>query len=210
MKTLDEIWERLDAVLGDIPSKRGELMDQKETAQKERERALNRLETADNIGDYEKAAEDLQRAETSLKLIRKARRKLDEKPRMSETEYMDLLNDCRALINNAVMEYQQKIKFYMDQIKAQKYHYMGVMDDINMVLISLDDAANILQTKHPHKAYDDDEKSNTKKAWESYAVRVEPSDAAVLAMKCEDSGEYDSIMTAAWTAVSNAYPRHTF
>ena len=221
IKDLERIRQHSADIWGSYPEQRAELARKLAEAEENKRKAKAALDAAEDLDSYDNAAEILKRAELATKFARGALDKLDAAPRMKEAEYMQTINTCRGIMDNATSTYRTKTAALMDQLKAVHDEYTQTAADVNNTLVELDLAANVLQSKYPYKVrhFKDlpDKKEPSKTAWLDYALRYEPATACTRATACtaEDKAEnphhaHDSLLTAAWQAVNKAYPRKSF
>lgn len=212
---LQAIRERSAAVLGDYPQKKEELTRQLTAAQEELRSAQTAQESAENMEDYDSAAETTRRAELRVKFADKALKNLDAAPRMHVEEYNAIVSECCDIVEKAAEDYRNKVEPLMDQLRAAKEAYLAIANDANETLIQLDAAANVLQSEYPNQifTYTDGTIREVPDSteWKNHAHRFEPWRACQLATETgEKARPHDSVLYAAWRAVGNAYPRKFF
>lgn len=221
VKSLVQIQERSADILQNFPKKRAEFVKELEDAEEGCRQAKAALEAAENIESYDSAAEVLKRSEMLVKFARNGLSRLDTAPRMDEAEYFEAVKICRGIMDNAVNSYREKAAALMDQLKALKDEYTDTAEEINLTLVNLDAAANVLQSKYTYKLKHyqgmPDEKEPDSNAWLEYALRYDDHTAYELATDCtEEEREdapykrHDSVLNAAWSAVNTAYPRCSY
>ena len=217
LKELEQIRKRSAAIMGDTPQKRAEIIKQITEGKAELKAAREAQEAADDMDSYDAAVDTVKRAELKVKFAEKALNKLDGAPRMSEKEYMATLGTCSRIVEKAASDYIKAAEAAMDQLKAAHDAYISTGEDVNQILIELDQAANVLQTKFKNRTVTyigvgDVEKPDPYE-WERHALRFYNADLAgrVTQNKAGDPNKpWDSVLCAAWHAVRKAYPRRTY
>ena len=207
---LSTIRSRIDAVLGDYPMKKAELTRQLERDREVLSVAKAKQDAAEDLKDFDAAADDVRHAEMRVNFIENALRKLDAEPRMTEAEYNSIVNSCSQIMEESTAEYITKVSALMNQIKEAKDTYLSKAAAVNQALIDLDAAANVIQTKYTERIdqYSDGNGGTYEVSvpdpneWRRHAVRYTPTDVCRLATTSEDH----TILAAAWYAVSRAYP----
>ena len=219
---LKVIRERTAAVYGDYPQKKAELAGQLAGAQRDLRAAKAAQETADTLKTYDEATEAVKRAEIRVNFAKAAIEKIDVTPRMSDEDYFKAVDTCRGIMTKATDDYRKKAAALMDQLKAARDAYTETAADVNGALVALDEAANVLQSRHRPKPttyvgngiVPTHTVSQDPREWEKYALRYLPGDVAAMGTEPrgyhQDHETHDSVLTAAWNAVSKAYPRRYY
>ena len=212
VKDLNPIKKRIEAVMGDYPTKKADLRDQLVITKADLETARAAQDAAKDLKEFDKAAEVVKRAETRVNFVESAIRKLDEAPRMSEAEYNSIVDTCGRIMAGAAADYRERVSALMDQIKKAKDLYLSIAANVDQTLTDLDAAANVLQTKYTDRIDQySDGKGGTYEIrrpdpneWRKHVVRYAPGTACQLATSAGDP--HDKVLYAAWDAVSRAYP----
>lgn len=219
-KDLANIQKYSVTVLGNYPEQKETLKSRMHAAEEVLKTAKDELDKAEDIESYDRATEAIRRAELEVKFAKNALDKLSSAPRMNEKEYMQNLNVCREIMEDAVKSYRKKAKALMDQLKTVTDEYKQTAEDVNTTLVKLDEAANVLQCKYPYRV----ERRNKlpdvhipdKKAWEKAALRYDGYRACTLATEArpEDNPRpretHNSVLCAAWGAIQKGYPAETY
>ena len=220
-KQLERIQKRCHDIYKDFPKKLETLNAQLTEARNELTEARGAQDAAEDLTGYDLATDVLKRAEKKVHFAERELNKLTGAARMPEAEYMQAVGTCQGIVASATEEYRNKAFALMEQLKAAQDQYKDTVADVNDTLIKLDQAANILQTKHKTRIdrYSDGEGGvyqipcKDPREWERHAVRFTPADAARLgtASKSEDwIKPHDSVLTAAWGAIYKGFPHHFF
>lgn len=210
-KELEKIQARAAEILGDYPAKRAELRQRIREAEEELTAARAEMEAAEDLGQYDRAGEKVNRAELQLKFANNTLEKLESAPRMKEQDYMKALITCRDLMEKAAGAYREKATALMDQLHDLTEEYKQIAKDTNNTLIKLDEAANVLQSKYGRESKGFTHKAN----WLRYALRYDNGKPCAMVTETQPQGSlknknHDSVLCAAWLAVGKAYPKEIF
>lgn len=211
LKDLERIQTKAAEILGDYPEKRANLLQAVRNAEETLQTAKAEQEAAEDLAQYDKAAERAKRAELALHFAKATLEKLENAPRMEEADYMKALTTCRDTMEKAAKAYREKATALMDQLKALTDEYKQTAKDTNETLIKLDKAANVLQSKYGREKKGIAVKEN----WLRYALRYDNGKPCAMATLTEPQGtlinrNHDSILCAAWLAMDKAYPKEIF
>ena len=220
-KQLEKIQKRCHDIYKDFPKKLETLKAQLTEARNELTEARAAQDAAEDLTGYDLATDVLKRAEKKVHFAERELNKLTGAARMPEGEYLQAVGTCQGIVASATEEYRKKAFALMEQLKAAQDQYKDTVADVNNTLIKLDQAANILQTKHKNRTdqYSDGEggfydiSRPDPSEWERHAVRFTPADAVRLGTdsKSEDGLKpHDSVLTAAWAAIYKGFPHHIF
>lgn len=221
LKELSRIQNTSNELMKGFPAKLEERKIELRAAEDELEQAKDRLEAAENIEEYDRASAEIKRAELVVKFAKTALEKLESAPRMDESEYNSAVETCTGIMDKAAAEYRKKTTALMEQLKAVKNEYMAIAKDVNNTLVTLDNAANVLQSRYPCREYKyvnaPSEFEKDPNAWREHAVRYDNGRPYHLATIAEDpvltglekfskwGPIYDKVLENAWRAVDRAY-----
>lgn len=217
-KELEQIRKRSREIMEGYPEKMEDLHARLEEARNQKAAAEAALEEAMNFDSYNAAESSLKNSVLAVNFIEREMERLETAPRMDEAEYEKAVATCRGIMEAAVSDWRKKAAAIMDQLKALTDEYSQTATEVNAVLVELDQAANVLQSRHQYRVSHyqgkPDRLSRNRDAWKAHALRYDnyryqklatdpdPEDKAK-----EPHVQWDSVLAAAWTAVSKGYPR---
>lgn len=221
LKELSRIQNTSCELMKGFPAKLEERKIELRAAEEKLEQAKDRLEAAENIEEYDRASAEVKRAELVVKFAKTALEKLESAPRMDESEYNSAVETCTGIMDKAVAEYRKKTTALMEQLKAVKDEYMAISKDVNNTLVTLDNAANVLQSRYPCREYKyvgmPSEYKKDPTAWREHAVRYDNGLPCSLATVAKDpvltgldkfskwGPIYDKVLENAWLVIDRAY-----
>lgn len=210
-KELEKIRQNSKVIMGDYPEDHDKLLKQLISAQDDLRAAQAEKDSATDLNEFDAAVDKVSRAEMRVDFIRAAIRKLNSQPRMEEAEYIEAVEACERLMNEAVAKYRTQALAIMEDLQKIRADFEAKAEEINDTLIALDDAANVLQSK----SYDTG--STISDDWRTHAIRFEAYKAFQMATSCDEEARrknpavaHDSVLSAAWFAVTKAFPRKAF
>ena len=210
IKGLEQIRKKSADLYVGYPERLAELEAQLTGAEQDLKEAQAAQAAADTLEAYDTATAAVDQAKDRVKFAQIAVNELKGASRMSESEYMSAVNTCRSIMIKATEEYRKTAFTLMNQLKAQYDKYMETAADVTGTLSALDDAANILQTRHANRIVHLQDAPDPSE-WERHALRYYPADAARLATESGDPRQpHDSVLAAAWKAINRAYPHRNF
>lgn len=174
-KTFKTILDKAASLETDAPQIQAEYLDGIERAKQAQEEAEAAKEAAETEEDFDKATDDIVHArEKELFFLRKLEG-LKFTPRMDPDEYDNYVSLVSGIVEKAAEDYRATARKAIEDLAKAQAAYFEIGADASKVLTKLDEAANVLQSKHRYR--------------ERY-VTGEGGKGYVLAGRTEDPGEW--------------------
>lgn len=195
-KVILKIREKIEALTAEYAGKRKQYTDKLTAAKDDLAKARAALEAAEDMESYDMATATVTRAELGVTFAQKALNKFDAIPRMTDTEYNQIVATCRATMQKAANGYREEAFQLMDRLKEIHDEYLQTARELNETMVALDKATN-KRTEHP--------------------VRFDGGEPCRIATKAsgnepgyKESDVWNSVLASAWSAISRAYPEKTY
>lgn len=177
-----------------------------EKAREEQEQATKAKETAETEEAFNKACDDAIRAREKEAFFLRLQEKYMYTPKLEEEEYFRNVDIVKSAVKQAADNFRKTAKTAIAEIIAAKAAYLKLASEADIVLIALDKASNVLQSKYRYKVTNYTDGTETKKEdsnnWFNYATRFLSSKACEYACydleKKNPSDPYDKIVYTAW------------
>ena len=220
-KALTKVHAAADKIQAADPEIRQSYIDGIAKAQEAYRKAEEAKEEADTEREFDQASDDAQHALKKEEFFRRHLNAFDHTPRMDEKEYSKHVKAMTEARDRVVKEYRQKAIPLMDELKKVHDDYLDQAAAINAALETLDQAANVLQSKYPAKTVKrvgmEAVQVPDPNAWRDHAVRFD-SYEAYRAATCPDpvdktenpSALWDSVLVSAWTAITKGFPKKVY
>lgn len=210
LKELENIRRRSSEILGSYPERRAALAEEVRKAEAGLQKAKEAQEVAEDLETFDKEAEAIKRAELVLKFAKQKLEKMEEAPRMEADEYDSTCNTCRKIATSAATAYREKTAELMASLKAAYDEYNSTIADVNSTLTMLDNAANVLQSRHPYRVEGrhnaPDVITKDPNAWKKYALQFDAHKMATDNPTGNTFNNKDLVLINAWNATVKAYP----
>lgn len=198
---IEKVFEVAAALSEETPEGRARYLEGIASAQEEQKRAAIAKDEAESEADFDKACNDEARARDKERFFRKQLEKISFQPRMSESEYYGYIDTIKAAVSEAAEAFREESEKAIESIIEAKAAYLTTISEADAALVALDNAANVLQSKHRYKTitYTGDAPARLvadPEEWRRHALRYGNGKAYELAAM---NGANRAI-TAAWTA----------
>ena len=209
IKELEKIKKDSANILGNYPEEHEKLVAQYMTAREDLMKAIAAKDNASDLSEFDNATEKVKEAGTRVDFVCTAIEKLEAKPRMDEADYQKAVAACEKIMSESVNKYRARTIEAMETLKQIQDEYKAEAAEVNETLMALDNAANVIQSKFVPTSYSD--------CWERHAKRFYPDEVKRMATSCDEEDridnphyQHDSILCAAWSAVTRAFPHKSF
>ena len=190
------------------PETRAEYMKGLSQALSLQEEAEKAKETVTNEAEFNKACNDAVYAREKEQFYRRMIDDFDHTPRMNENEYFAAIDSVKAVVNDAAETYRNIARNAMSELVKARNEYIQIINDADRVLISLDAAANVLQSKYRYRTteYADGTITYTEDRgeWARHCIRFANGEGISIVKKDPAkeniADPWDKVVCAAWNA----------
>ena len=189
------------------PELRAQYVKGLEAAQEAQKIAAQAKEEAETEEAFDKACNDERNAIDKAAFFERRIASLDFTPRMDEAEYDKYVGTVKTTVEKAAAAFCEVAEKAIDELAEAKAAYMSVVTDADKVLVALDDAANVLQSRYRYRevrrAGWPVEKIEDRNEWRLHALNYNRGSGKCYDLISKDGDNRNYKACAAWRAADN-------
>lgn len=183
-KTILDVAARISS---EAPAKRDELLRGIEQAQRDQIQAASAKEAAKTNEQFYKACDFESHAKEREAFLKRQLDDLQYTPRMDESDYNAAVSKVDSVVLSAAESFREIASSAMRSIVQARSEYMKTLRDADKTLISLDAAANVLQSKYRYQVlkYTDgsEDRREDPSEWKRHITRYKDGKGLMYAVR---------------------------